>query len=82
MDDEFCVLTRVIDSSDPNWDYSATVIGTLEFIERSFDLCKGVPFGWRLLRGKKARRFLRWSLKQELPYQREQQIRTAAGGDN
>jgi hypothetical protein len=81
-DDELCVLTRVIDSSDPNWDCSATVIGTLESIKSSFDLSKGVPFGWRLLRGKQARRFLKRSLREEARYQAEQALRKAGGGDN
>ena len=45
-------------------------------------LSRGVPFGWRLLKGKRARRFLKWSLRQEARYQREQAASKAAGGAN
>lgn len=40
----------------------------------------GVPFGWRLLKGKQARRFLEQSLKEELRYQRDRKARQKAGG--
>jgi hypothetical protein len=82
MADELWILTKIVDDSHPCWDTRQTVIGTPESIKRSFDLSKGVPHGWRLLRGKKARRYLHRAMKQELLYQREQQIRRVAGGDN
>jgi hypothetical protein len=82
MSDNFLVLTRVIDASDPYWDHSATIIGTLQQISATIDLSKGVPYGWRLLRGKKARRFLRWAAKHEIRWQREQAACKAAGGPN
>ena len=68
---ELWVLTRVSDASDPVWDNCTTMIGTAEMIGRPFDLSKGVPVGWRLLKGKRARRWLRDSLKHELRYQRD-----------
>jgi hypothetical protein len=43
-----CVLTRVIDDTDPAWDTRMTVIDTIEGIRAKFDLSKGVPYGWRL----------------------------------
>ena len=82
MSDDFLVLTRIVDSSDPFWDQSATIMGTLEQINAVVDLSRGVPFGWRLLKGKRARRFLKWSLRQEARYQREQAASKAAGGAN
>lgn len=82
MSDDLLVLTRVIDAPDPYWDESATIIGTMEQISAVVDLSKGIPFGWRLLRGKKARRFLKWSMKAESRYQREQAASRAAGGPN
>jgi hypothetical protein len=82
MSDDILVLTRVIDASDPYWDESATIMGTLEQISAVVDLSRGVPFGWRLLRGKKAQRFLKWSMKSEARWQREQAAKEAAGGLN
>jgi hypothetical protein len=79
---DLLVLTRVIDASDPYWDHNATIIGTLQQISAIVDLSNGVPFGWRLLRGKKARRFLRWATKHEMRWQREQAAQKAAGGVN
>ena len=75
---ELCVLTRVIDGSDPIWDERATAIGTLEQLRETFDLSKGIPYGWRLLKGKKARRFLRNLGKDEARYQRDMAARKNA----
>jgi hypothetical protein len=77
--DELWVLFRLIDGSDPVWDHCTTMMGTKETIRRMFDLSKGVPFGWRLLKGKQARRWLRDSLKAELRYQRDRKAREKAG---
>jgi hypothetical protein len=82
MSDDLLVLTRVVDDSDMYWGERAIIIGTMEQISAAVDLSKGVPFGWRLLRGKKARRFLKWSMKAEARWQREQAAREAMGGPN
>ena len=82
MSDDLLVLTRVIDASDPYWVQTATIIGPLEQINATFDLSKGIPFGWRLLRGKKARRFLKWQMREHARWQREQAAKKAAGGPN
>jgi hypothetical protein len=83
MAEEFWVLTRIIDTvSDPYWDQSATVCGSPEQINNVFDLSKGVPFGWRLLKNKQARRFLKWSLKEEVRWQREEAAKQKFGGSN
>jgi len=82
MSDDLLVLTRVIDASDPYWDENATIIGSWEQISAVVDLSKGVPFSWRLLRGKKARRFLKWATKHEIRWRHEQAAIKAAGGPN
>ncbi len=79
---ELWVLTRVIDGSDSDWDESVTIAGTPERIRSMFDLSRGVPFGWRLLKGKKAERFLRDAAKWEARYQREQAAKEKFGGEN
>jgi hypothetical protein len=79
LSDELWALVRVIDGSDPIWDECATMIGTPQKIRSMFDLSKGVPFGWRLLKGKRARRWLRDSLKDELRYRRDGKAREKAG---
>jgi hypothetical protein len=58
MTSNLCVLTRLIDSSDPCWDESLAVIDTLEGLCDKFDLSRGVPYGWRLLKDKAALRLL------------------------
>jgi hypothetical protein len=82
VSDNILVLTRVVDGSDPDWDVRATVVGTWEQLNAIVDLSKGVPHGWRLLRGKRARRFLKWATKHEIRWQREQAAIKAAGGVN
>jgi hypothetical protein len=82
MSDEFLVITRVIDASDPHWDLRTTLMGTREQISAIVDLSKGTPFGWQLLRGKRARRFLKLAAKHEIRWQREQAARRATGGVN
>ena len=80
---ELFVLTRVLDDTDPHWGKHMTVFGTKEQISKVVDLSKGVvPYGWRLLRGKKARRFLKWSMEQEALWRREQELKRKAGGLN
>jgi hypothetical protein len=79
---ELFVLTRVVDATDPHWDERMTIVGTRAQISKTVDLSRGVPFGWRLLRGKKARRFLKWSLAQESAWWREQQLKSKGGGLN
>jgi hypothetical protein len=59
-----------------------TIVGSPEKIRSIFDLSRGVPFGWRLFKGKKAKRFLKWSMRQELRYQAEQRLRKAGSGAN
>ncbi len=82
MIDNILVLTRVVDGSDSDWDVRATVVGTWEQLNAIVDLSKGVPHGWRLLRGKRARRFLKWATKHEIRWQREQAAQKTAGGPN
>jgi len=79
LSDDLWVLTRVLGTADPIWDHCATLLGTRETLRAMFDLSKGVPYGWRLLKGKQARRFLRDSLKEELRYQRDKRARQKAG---
>lgn len=79
---ELFVLTRIIDDTTPHWDERVSLVGTKESISKTVDLSRGVPFGWVLLRGKKARRFLRWSIAQESAWRREQQLKSKGGGLN
>ena len=80
---ELFVLTRVLDDTDPHWGKHMTVFGTKEQISKVVDLSKGVvPYGWRLLRGKRARRFLQWSFAEEARWRREQEMKQKAGGLN
>jgi hypothetical protein len=78
---ELWALVRVTDASDPIWDSYTTMIGTAEKIRGMFDLSRGVPAGWRLLKGKRARRWLRDSLKEELRYRHDKKARESAGGN-
>jgi hypothetical protein len=81
--EEFWALTRVTDSaSDANYDEHATIYGTPETVQSLFDLSRGVPFGWRLYKGKAAKRFMHAALKEELRYQREQEAKRKSGGIN
>jgi len=79
---DLLVLTRVVDGSDPRWGLNAKIVGTLEHINAVVDLSKGVPFGWQLLRGKRARRFLKRAMMSEVRWPREQAALKAAGGLN
>jgi hypothetical protein len=79
---ELWILTRVINDADPHWNESVTITGTRAQISKVVDLSKGIPYGWRLLRGKKARRFLKWSLREEMRWRAEQQTKRNAGGLN
>lgn len=79
---ELFVLTRVIDATNPHWDERMTIVGTRAQISQTIDLSRGVPFGWRLLRGKRARRFLKWASAEEARWRREQEIKQKAGGLN
>jgi hypothetical protein len=82
VENEFFVLTRVIDGSDPDYDLRTTIMGTWSQINAVVDLSRGVPDGWQLLKGKRARRFLRRSLKHEYRWQREQEAQAKIGGPN
>lgn len=77
-----CVLTRVVDDSDPHWNYALTIVDTIEGLRRKFDLSQGVPYGWRLIRGKAAQRFLKWMTREEMKYQREQESKRRCAGNN
>lgn len=79
---ELFVLTRVTDGTNPDWDERVTLVGTKESISKTVDLSRGVPYGWRLLRGKRARRFLKWSLQEEARWRRELELKRKAGGPN
>jgi hypothetical protein len=77
--DELWVLTRPLGSSDPIWGSQYTIIGSPERIRSLFDLSSGIPWPWRLLKNKKARRFLRDSLREEARYRRDKSAREKAG---
>jgi hypothetical protein len=80
---EFWVLSKVVDTtSDPDWDTALVIVGTPDSIRSQFDLSRGLPTGWKLLRGKAARRFLEAGANEELHWRREQRTRQAAGGAN
>ena len=79
LPDELWVLTRPLGSNDPIWGEQTTIIGSPERIRSMFDLSAGVPWPWRLLKNKKARRFLRAALKEELRYRRDKSAREKAG---
>jgi hypothetical protein len=76
--DELWVLTRMIGGTNPMWDCWSTMIGSPKTIRAMFDLSHGVPFGWRLLKGKRARRWLRDLTKEELRFQRDRRARAKA----
>ena len=42
-DPNLCVLTRVVDDSDPFWDTRITIIDTMEGLKARFDLSKDGP---------------------------------------
>ena len=79
---EFRVLTKIVDDSDPFWNTNTTVCGSPAQVKAVFDLSAGVPYGWRLLKNKAARRFLKWSLREEMRWQREQQAKENFAGNN
>jgi hypothetical protein len=58
-----------------------TIMGTPAQVNAVVDLSNGVPFGWRLLKGKQARRWIAHSLKEELRYQRDKALREKVGGN-
>lgn len=66
---DLCVLTRITDGSDPDFDERITIIDTLEGLKRKFDLSRGVPFGWELLQGKAAQQFIEKIEYNEARYQ-------------
>jgi hypothetical protein len=68
---DLCALTRVIDSSDPCWDVSTTIVDTLEGLRAKFDLSNGVPYGWRLLKGKAARKHIQRAIREERRYRQQ-----------
>jgi hypothetical protein len=68
---QMCILTRTVDSGDAFWNEAITIIDTLEGLRARFDLSRGVPFGWRLLRGKAARRHIERGLRDEARYQKQ-----------
>lgn len=79
--DQVWVLTQVVDDVDSAWDLSATLVAAPAKMAELVDLHR-LPFGTRLLKGKQARRFLKWSQKQEARWQREQKLKRQAGGAN
>jgi hypothetical protein len=72
MTSKLWALTRMIDSGDPCWDESLTLIDTIEGLRDKFDLSRGVPYGWRLFKGKAALRFIKRMSREELEYQKQQ----------
>jgi hypothetical protein len=79
---DLCVLTRVFDAGDAHWNEAVMIVDTLEGLKQRFDLSKGIPFGWGLLRGKKARRFLSRAFLEEQRYRRQKAAEHAMGGAN
>lgn len=57
-------------------------IDTLEGLRARFDFSRGLPYGWILLRGKRAQRYIRDSIKAELRWQRREAMKATAGGKN
>lgn len=81
-DKDLCVLSLITNATDPNWDERLTIIDTMANLSAKFDLSKGIPYGWQLLKGKAARRFLAKLERQEMKWRIEQAIKAAAGGVN
>jgi hypothetical protein len=79
LSNEIWILTRALGTTDPIWNEQFTVVGTPEKIRSMFDLSAGVPFGWRLLKNKQARRFLRDAMREELRFQRDRRAREKVG---
>jgi hypothetical protein len=79
LSDELWVLTRPLGTADPIWGEQCTIVGSPDRIRGLFDLTGGVPWPWRLIKNKKARRFLRDALREELRYQRDKRAREKAG---
>jgi hypothetical protein len=63
----------------PNWDMSVNIVDAIEGLRARFDLSKGVPMGWRLLRGKAVKRHIDRALREEARYQREQTAKRDGG---
>jgi hypothetical protein len=80
-DPDLWVVTFTTDDSDPHWETRSSMVGTEEQLSRLVDL-KRLPYGARLLKGKAAARYLKRSLKDEQRYQREQLVKSRAGGAN
>jgi hypothetical protein len=79
---ELWVLTWVVDStSDPYWNTSQTIIASPAKLSSMFNLHR-LPYGARLLKGKQAARFIKWSAKQEARYRREQDQKRKMDGQN
>jgi hypothetical protein len=81
-DNSLCVLTRIIDDSDSDWATALTVIDTKAGLKTRGYLSNGVPYGWLFLEGKAAKRFLKALKHEELWYQREQEAKRRATGNN
>jgi hypothetical protein len=82
MNQKLCVLTRVTDSSDLCWDETITIIDTIEGIRTRLGCSNVVPFGWRLLKGKAARRYIERSIREEARYQKHEAAKLAGIGRN
>jgi hypothetical protein len=70
---EVWVLSLLVDGSDPAWDQRFTIVGTKYSLEQQFDL-SNLPYGAILLRGAKAKQFLRQSVRDEARFQRERKM--------
>lgn len=44
------VLTRPLGTADPIWGEQCTIIGSAERIRGLFDLSRGVPWPWQLIK--------------------------------
>jgi hypothetical protein len=77
-----CVLTRIIDDSDVDWATALTLVDTMASLKARVDLSNGVPYGWLLLEGEAAKRFLEALKREELWYQREQEAKHRSAGNN
>jgi hypothetical protein len=78
---DLCVLSVLVDGSNPAWDERIMLVGTEEFLAARFDLEK-LPPGSIFLKGQAAREFIREAEREEANYRRDQAFKRKFGGEN
>jgi hypothetical protein len=78
---ELWVLSLLVDGSDCYWDERMTFVDTPEKLGSRFDLHR-LPYGALLLKGRRAKRFLKQCFISELRWRREQKTKVQIGGPN